>query len=116
MPRSSSYTKNIKNLTRESVRQLKSNQAWNLVQSYLESLRKLLDKEQNLESDQSYLLYRDWYYQLTSELKSLRLEHNHKIFEILHTFHQNCIYRKHSNRSLAYQQLSGCVYRHTSSY
>ena len=116
MPRSSSYTKKVQNLTRESVRQLKSNQAWNLVQSHLESLRKLIDKEHSLDKEESYLSYRNWYYQLISELKSLRLEHNHKLFQVLHTFHQNCIYQKHSNRSLAYQQLSGCVYRHTSSY
>ena len=99
------------NMTREAVRQQNEETAWKLVHSHLSTLRKIVDKDANrTQNSDNYELYRNWYFQVTSEVNSLRLPHNHKLYQVLDQFHNNALYNKYPNRCLAYQQLSSCVH------
>tara|TARA_A100001015_G_scaffold187903_1_gene209294 strand:+ start:398 stop:748 length:351 start_codon:yes stop_codon:yes gene_type:complete len=111
MSSSKSTARKVINMTREAVRQQNEETAWKLVHSHLSALRTIVDKDSNrTQQSDSYELYRNWYFQVKSELYSIRLPHNHKLYQVLEQFHNNALYNKYPNRSLAYQQLSSCVH------
>ena len=114
MPSSCLLNRKFTSLSREADRQQKEKTAWKLVDSHLNELQRIVEKDMNHnQSKDNYLLYRNWYFQLLIKVQSTKIPQNHKLYEVLAQFHNNCVNAKHSNRYLAYQQLSSCVYRHS---